>query len=302
MPELLNIHEPLLINSIGHSAGAVVFGLLLVLLLRDSRVRGAGVPVLASFAALLAFGWNACSLVALSPWFVGTALASVAAAVGFACLSLLPALLLAISLKGAARSLRAVGWAASGIAVLLHLAELATDNVDLHRIGLLLIAVVFAALALLSIWRGHAGPERRRLASGVLVPVALILFAGSFVHFGARDATHLWSEEIALHHAGIPLAVFIVLQDYRFLLMDAFVRFLASAGLAAGLMLACVAVNEKWRLAGTQWRRSVSGRHSDYGDLLHSGSVCRTPLGVAGMAYPARVSQAFSSDSDLETD
>ncbi|MDZ4796963.1 MAG: histidine kinase [Bryobacteraceae bacterium] len=248
MPELLNIHEPLLINSIGHSAGAVVFGLLLILLLRDSWVRRTGVPGLAAGAALLAVGWNAGSLIALSPWFAGSGLASAAAAIGFACLSLLPALLLAISLKGAARSLRVVGWLASTAAVLLHLAELVTHHVDLHRLGLLLIAVVFAVLALLSIWRVHAGAERRRLLSGVLVPLALILFAGSFVHFGESHSTHLWSEEIALHHAGIPLAVFIVLQDYRFLLMDAFVRFLASGGLAAGLTLAWLAADEKWRL------------------------------------------------------
>jgi hypothetical protein len=31
MPELLNIHEPLLVNSIGHASNAVVFGPLLTL-------------------------------------------------------------------------------------------------------------------------------------------------------------------------------------------------------------------------------------------------------------------------------
>lgn len=248
MPELLNIHEPLLVNSIGHSGGAVVFGLLLILLIRDSRARKSQIPLLAVSAALLAFGWNAGSLIALSPWFAGTALASTAAALGFACLSALPALLLAISLRGAARVLRITGWIASGAAVLLHLAEMVTHDVSLHRLGLVLIAVVFGVLALLSIWRVHAATERRRLISGVLAPLALILFAGSFVHFGQSQPSHLWSEEIALHHAGIPLAIFIVLQDFRFLLMDAFVRLLASAGLAAGLTLACLAANERWRL------------------------------------------------------
>lgn len=248
MPELMNIHEPLLVNSIGHSGGAVIFGLLLFLLLRDAWGRKSRIPVLAVAAALLAFGWNAGSLAALSPWFAGTTLASIAAAAGFACLSALPALLLAISLKGAAPVLRGAGWVASGVAVLLHLAETVTHDARLHRFGLILIAVVFTILALLSIWRVHTRTERRRLVSGVLVPLALILFAGSFVHFGQNHADHPWSEEIALHHAGIPLAIFIVLQDYRFLLMDAFVRFLASTGLAAALTLACVAANERWRL------------------------------------------------------
>ncbi len=38
-----------------------------------------------------------------------------------------------------------------------------------------------------------------------------------------------------VHHAGIPLALFVLLQDYRFVLLDAFVRFLANALLAAVL-------------------------------------------------------------------
>ncbi|HYP08964.1 MAG TPA: histidine kinase [Bryobacteraceae bacterium] len=248
MPELLNIHEPLLINSICHSGGAVVFGLLLILLVRDSWVRSSRPPFLAAGAAFLAFGWNIASLLALSPSLAGSTIAAIAAAIGFACLSVLPALLLAISLKGAAPVLRAIGWIASATAVLLHAVELFTREADLHRLALLLIATVFTVLAVLSIRRVHAASERRRLVSGVLVPLALILFAGSFVHFGTTHAAHPWSEEIALHHAGIPLALFIVLQDYRFLLVDTFVRFLASGGLAAGLTLTCLAANEKWRL------------------------------------------------------
>src|ERR1019366_10611413 len=39
--------------------------------------------------------------------------------------------------------------------------------------------------------------------------------------------------EAALHHAGIPLALFVLLQDYRFLLLDVFIRFLANGILAA---------------------------------------------------------------------
>src|SRR5690606_18609212 len=38
-----------------------------------------------------------------------------------------------------------------------------------------------------------------------------------------------------IHHAGIPLALFVLLQDYRFLLLDVFVRLLGAGLLAAGL-------------------------------------------------------------------
>jgi hypothetical protein len=71
--------------------------------------------------------------------------------------------------------------------------------------------------------------------------MCLALFAMSFVHFGHGHASHAWSSELIVHHAGIPLALFVLLQDYRFVLLDAFVRFLANALLAAvltGLVIA----------------------------------------------------------------
>lgn len=247
MPESLNIHEPVLVNTIGHSVGIVVFGILLVLLLSDTWARKLQIPLLAVSAAFLAFVWNIGSLIALSPWVSGTTTSDVAAAISFGCLSMLPAVLFALSFRGPA-ALRTIGWSAGAAAVLLHIAEPFLPNLQLHRLALLLIAVVFVVLALISVWQVHGSTERRRLVSGVLAPVALILFAGSFVHFGNAPGGQPWSEEIALHHAGIPLALFIVLQDYRFLMMDAFVRVLASSALAAAITVTCLTVNQRWRL------------------------------------------------------
>jgi hypothetical protein len=67
--------------------------------------------------------------------------------------------------------------------------------------------------------------------------MSLALFAMSFVHFGAGHASQAWASELLVHHAGIPLALFVLLQDYRFVLLDAFIRFLANALLAAVLTL-----------------------------------------------------------------
>jgi two-component system, LytTR family, sensor kinase len=78
------------------------------------------------------------------------------------------------------------------------------------------------------------------------------LFAMSFVHFGSGHALHAWSSELALHHAGIPLALFVLLQDYRFVLLDAFVRFLANALLAAILTFALFRTVFQWIPVGRQ--------------------------------------------------
>ena len=68
----------------------------------------------------------------------------------------------------------------------------------------------------------------------------LFLFAISFAHFSSGQVHQAWSKEIALHHAGIPLALFVLLQNYRFLLLDAFLRFVVNATLAAVAVLGSI--------------------------------------------------------------
>jgi two-component system LytT family sensor kinase len=83
--------------------------------------------------------------------------------------------------------------------------------------------------------------RNRRGGIRILASMCLALFAMSFVHFGNGHASQAWSSELVVHHAGIPLALFVLLQDYRFVLLDAFVRFLTNALLAAiltGLVIA----------------------------------------------------------------
>jgi hypothetical protein len=92
------------------------------------------------------------------------------------------------------------------------------------------LALTAAAVARTA-FRGHARRDSGRIAASM----CLALFAMSFLHFGAGHANQAWSSELFVHHAGIPLALFVLLQDYRFILLDAFVRFLANALLAAVL-------------------------------------------------------------------
>ena len=72
------------------------------------------------------------------------------------------------------------------------------------------------------------------------------LVAMSFVHLGSDQPLHAWSSELVLHHAGIPLALFVLLQDYRFVLLDAFVRFLANVLLAGLLTFAMIRITFQW--------------------------------------------------------
>jgi len=241
MPDWLSIHEPVLVNTIGHSAGAVIFGMLLYFFLLNRRRAGEQRSSLPVVAAALAMLWNLGSLVALAAVPRGGWIAGAVVAFSFSVLSLLPAVLLHISLQSRGRALWIGGYGLSGLAVALHVGEWLRHASGLHFAALLLVTVGFAALTILSVileWR----QEKRAAGSRLAGAMALFLFAISFAHFGAVHTQLAWSKEAALHHAGLPLALLVLLQDYRFLLMDAFLRFIVNATLAAAALLASIRI------------------------------------------------------------
>jgi two-component system LytT family sensor kinase len=243
MPDWLSIHEPVLVNTIGHCAGAVLFGMLLYFFLlnwRRDREERTRLPVL---AAALAFLWNIGSLVALGVGRQGGPAADIIVAASFSVLSLLPAVLLHISLGSHHRPLWLGGYVLSFVAIALHVADLITRSTRLHFAALLLVTAGFAVLTALSVFlevRNKNGAATSRLAGAMV----LFLFAISFAHFSSEHAHQAWSKEIALHHAGIPLALFVLLQNYRFLLLDAFLRFVVNATLAAAAVLGSIRIVE----------------------------------------------------------
>ncbi len=235
---MTDIHEPQLINTVGHTAGAIIFGIFLYLLLRDrsgARLRGSWLSVA---AAGLAFLWNAGSLAVLIASASNSRAADLLAFFCFAILSLLPAVLLHLSLDRGFAPFYSCGYALSVISIGMHLRELFGDGSQYHQQALLLITVGFAVLTAISVGAivvREGGGDRRAKASRVSGAMCAALFAVSFVHFGSGHPQTAWSSELIFHHAGIPLALFVLLQDYRFVLLDAFVRFLANA-LLAGIL------------------------------------------------------------------
>jgi hypothetical protein len=163
----------------------------------------------------------------------GDPIADIIVAGSFSVLSLLPAVLLHISLRSRPRFLWISGYMVSAAAVALHIGDLVTGAPRFHYAAILLVTIGFAALTTASVLQeALSGPHDgggKRLAGAMV----LFLFAISFAHFGSAHDIKEWSGEAALHHAGIPLALFVLLQDYRFLLLDAFIRFVVNGLLAA---------------------------------------------------------------------
>jgi hypothetical protein len=211
------------INLLGHGAGVLVFGIFLFLMWRRTALSAEQSRGLSLLAAALAFLWNLTSLAVIT---TAGKNADLLAGFGFIVLSILPAVLLHLCLDGRVRWLIRLGYGLSALAVTAHLVEFFDQSIAYHRLGLDAITGGFGLLTLVAII------VARPALSKILAVMSLFLFAMSFVHFSEGQTHQVWSAELAVHHAGIPLAMFVLLHDYRFVLLDAFIRFLANGLLA----------------------------------------------------------------------
>jgi two-component system, LytTR family, sensor kinase len=125
--------------------------------------------------------------------------------------------------------------------------ELFRESTNYHRLGLTLITIGYGALTCIAAGSVLASRDQNRgaMTSRLFGTMSLFLLAMSFVHLRGEAGTPIWSRELAFHHAAIPLALLVLMQDYRFVLLDAFLRFLANVLLAALFTFGAV---EAWRL------------------------------------------------------
>ncbi len=244
-----NWRDPILINTIGHTAGVLLFGLIIALLIRDWRTHGMRQIRLSLIAALLALGWNIGSLVVLASPDRDSQAIGIVVAASFSMLSLLPAVLLHVALQGQHRFIVIAGYLTAASAVGLHSCELFFSGNGLHQTGLVLIVFGFAVLTISVFLPG------RQHRQGVLADRSewislgcLLLFTSSFLHFGYQHVSSPWAAEIAWHHIGIPVALIVLLRDYRFLLLDTFVRFLVNSGIAAIYIASVLLLTQRFRL------------------------------------------------------
>lgn len=231
--------DPLLINTVGHSIGLLLFAVLVALLLVDWRRNGIKQTGLSLTAATLALLWNLGSLLVLASAANSDKTLEALVTFSFSVLSVLPAVLLNIVLEGRQKAIVLSGYALSGIAVALHLCELTVGSYPFRQWALLVVAAGFAGLLSLAILVSvRSKRDRSDFRSQLISLGCLLLFALSFLHFGYGHPAAAWTAEVTWHHAGIPLILIVLLQEYRFLLLDVFFRFLLNFGLAAAFSVA----------------------------------------------------------------
>ncbi len=224
-------HFSILIHVVGHGSGVLAFGGFLVLLRRSPKESG----LLPAAAAALALCWNAASLATLLVDPGGARLEAVSA-FSMAVLSLLPCTLLHLALGGEHAWLHRAGYVLSTWAALIHALDAVGVSIADPDIGTAIISYGFSGLAIVSaVVLAHQGSRHRRTGMRVLAAMALLVFSVSFFHFRHEHSAVAWIHELLAHHAVIPLALFVLLQDYRFLLLDVFIRLAGAGALAASL-------------------------------------------------------------------
>lgn len=241
-PYSFGIHAPVLVNAICHGVGALVFGLLCLFFTIDHQRTRASHHLLPAIASGLAFLWNIGSVIVLSRGAVPDPGTDMIAAISFSVLTVLPAVLLNIAVGRRQRWVVLSGYALSFVSVVLHCLDGVTGRQEYHRAAILLMTVGFPALTLVSLGLSMRGGISRGNSGLLATSMCLFFLAVSFLHLGSGQARHAWSSEIIFHHAGIPLALFVLLQDHRFLMLDTFVRVLGSVGLSAGVVYGAIAL------------------------------------------------------------
>ena len=179
----MNVGE--LLNLVGLSTGVVLYAMLLAMVVRAARTPGlkSRFDPLLLLTSLLGLVWNLCALPAyeLPKMGIEGPFPSLAA-VGFAALGFLPAVVVHSVLRdehqtvrGATKcSLVALAYAISGMAAVLHISAAWTDTLVPSPLGMRLLTYTFVALAipLAAVTRGRPGAGRALAIGTAAVLVA----------------------------------------------------------------------------------------------------------------------------------
>jgi two-component system, LytTR family, sensor kinase len=226
----LNVGE--LLNLVGLSTGVVLYAMLLAMVVRAGRTPAliSGFDPLLLLTSVLGLTWNLCALPAYELPKMGIeGPFPLLAAVGFAALGFLPAVVVHSVLRderqavrgGVKRVLAAIAYAVSAVAAALHGYAAFTGAPVPAPVGMRLLTYTFVALVvpLVAVTRGRPGAGRALWAA------ALATFAVSALHLSQLHRGEAsWPIELVGHHASVPLAFAILYQDYRFALADLFLK------------------------------------------------------------------------------
>ncbi len=232
-----------LINLLGFTVGVALYALLFVMVVRHRKTKDKFPFDLLLFAtSVLGFLWNLGEL-SVFIWqdFGASRVSPILLAISYSALGFLPSVVVHSAWKNSenenpqARLLAFAAYGLSILASLFHLYSAIFNNSAPSSLGLQILT--FGALALI------AGllifNFKQPLENKTVWITALLVFAVSALHLSSKDEGNSWLVELIAHQSSLPLALAILLQDYRFAFADLFLKralsLLLLASLAFGL-------------------------------------------------------------------
>ena len=218
-----------LINLLGFTVGVALYALLLVMVVRHRRAKGKiSFDFLLLATAVLGLLWNAGELVAVV-WkdFGAGAAAPVLVAIAYSALGFLPSVVVHSAWKNSesenrnARLLTYAAYSLSLLATFFHFRSIVLYDVAPSDAALRILTVgSLALLAGLLFFNFRRALENKRIWIA-----ALLIFAVSALHLSSdAEENSSWLVELIAHQSSLPLALAILLQDYRFAFADLFLK------------------------------------------------------------------------------
>ncbi|HEY8563758.1 MAG TPA: histidine kinase [Pyrinomonadaceae bacterium] len=217
-----------LINLLGFTVGIALYALLLLMVVRHRRESDKNAPDwLLLLTAALGLLWNAGELGVLF-WkdFGATRVSPALVAISYSALGFLPSVVVHSAWKGEESENKSVGWltiaayALSAFAALLHF-RAAIFNAAAPSDSALRV-LTFGSLALLGGLLIFT--FRQKIQNKAVWVSALSVFALSALHLSGEQEEKSWLVELVAHQSSLPLALAILLQDYRFAFADLFLK------------------------------------------------------------------------------
>jgi two-component system LytT family sensor kinase len=217
-----------LINLLGFTVGIALYALLLLMVVRHRAAKEGNAPdLLLLLTGALGLLWNTGELTALFWKDFGNAQVSpVLLAVSYSALGFLPSVVVHSAWKNEESENKYVRWltfAAYGLSIfaaLLHFQSAIFETTAPSALALRVLT--FGSLALL------AGllifTFRQKIENKAVWISALSVFAASALHLSGQQEEKSWLIELVAHQSSLPLALAILLQDYRFAFADLFLK------------------------------------------------------------------------------
>ncbi|HEV7646465.1 MAG TPA: histidine kinase [Pyrinomonadaceae bacterium] len=213
-----------LVNLLGFTVGVALYGLLLAMVIRHRQASEKFRPdLLLLTAAVLGILWNVGELFTfIRQDFNHTEVSPLLTAISFSALGFLPSVVVHSSQRGnsKARLLTFVAYALSAFAAVLYLESAILYGVAPSNLALQVLT--YGSLALLVGLLFFT--FRKSLERKLVLASALGVFAVSALHLSGGAEERSWLIELVAHQCSLPLALALLLQDFRFAFADLFLK------------------------------------------------------------------------------